>query len=111
MNKKDNKQRKVLLDGPASSNLLAMVEEVKAGDRVLQLTPSKLASWIVSRYWRMAFKGDKKMIRKAHFDYLKNLKEALKATTTDKELRSALAVAIKKVGNRSKQKLINERES
>ena len=107
MNKDHNRPGKVLLDGQAANNLLQMLEEAKAGEngQFVQLTPSKLASWIVSRYRQSAFKRDRVAIRKAHFNHQKHLKEAIKMATTEEELRATLAAAMKQVGRVRKRKV------
>ncbi|MCY4644612.1 MAG: hypothetical protein OXB88_08340, partial [Bacteriovoracales bacterium] len=86
------------------NDLLQMMEEVKDRDRFVELTPSKLASWVVSRYFSLAFKREKKIIGRAHFNHQKHIKEALKKATTEEELRAALASALKQVGRKRKRK-------
>ena len=100
----NRKPVKVTLNGQAAHELQQMMEEVKNWDRFVELTPSKLASWVISRYFFLAFKREKKIIGKAHFNHQKHLKEALKTATTEEELRAALTVAMKQVGRKRKRK-------
>ena len=106
MSENINKPIKVLLDAKAAGSLLQMIEEVKAleeGDFV-QITTSKLVSWIISRYRQSSFKRDKAAIKRAHFNYQKQLKEALKSVSDEEELRVALSSVMKQVGRGCKSK-------
>ena len=97
------KQKKILLDFQATSDLLQMLEEVKEGSLFVQLTPSKLVSWIVSRYRERFFCREKVSIRKAHFNHKKHLREALKSVNSEDELKDALSDVMRKVGRRKRQ--------
>ena len=97
---KEIKPMKVTLNAGAAGDLLQMMEETKNGDKFVDLTPSKLASWIVSRYFQQAFRREKKIIGKAHFNHQKHIKEALKKASSEEELRAALAAAMKQVGRK-----------
>ena len=99
------KPAKVTLNGRAASDLLQMMEEVKNWDRFVDITPSKLASWVISRYFFLAFRREKKIIGKAHFNHQKYLQEALKKASCEEEFRAALAVAMKQVGRKRRKKI------
>ena len=104
------KSVKVTLRGLAASQLFQMMEDIKDGNQFIILTPSKLSSWIISRYFDSAFKREKLIMRKAHFNHQGHLKEALKKASTEEELRAILAAAMKQVGKNGKRKVQAVRE-
>ena len=100
--KEGGQESRVLLDKEASHDLFEMVEEVKVGGSFVQITPSKLASWIITRYRRRSYHKEKSVVARAHFDHQKHLKESLKSATTKEQLRETLAEAMRQVGRKRK---------
>ena len=97
------KSSKVLLGGQATKDIFEMIAEIKTGEKFVQTTPSKLTSWIVSRYRSNAFGQDRQAIRKAHFNHQKALQEALKGAASEEEFRAACAQAIKQIGRKTQK--------
>ena len=95
-----SKPIRVLLDSQAAGDILAMAVESKG--KFVEVTPSKLVSWIVSRYRSKAFGQDREAIKRAHFNHRKALAQALKGAASEEELRAVCAQAMKRVWGKAK---------
>ena len=101
---KNLKLSRVLLDAQAVKDIFEMIVESKTGQEFVEITPSKLASWIISRYRSNVFNRDKEIITQAHFNHQKALRHALKGANSEDELRAICMQTMKQVGKKRKKK-------
>ena len=93
---------RVLLNPKAMDDLLEMKRGIEEGEDFVTVTPSLLASCIITRYRESRYKRDKGAIKSEFFDHRKSLASTLKGARTEKELRDVLARAVKKIGRKQK---------
>ena len=101
---KNLKSSRVLLDTQAVKDIFEMIVESKTGQEFVEITPSKLASWIISRYRSNVFNRDREIITQAHFNHQKALRHALKGASSEDELRAICMQTMKQVGKKRKKK-------
>jgi len=103
------KTGRVLLDIEARKHILEMEADLKHSDRFIQINPSMLTSWIVTRYKKTAYQREKEVIKKEHFNHQKYIKEAFKNAKSEDELKDALSNVIRKVGTKKRRKKGDEK--
>lgn len=87
---------RVGLDQNGTEALLKMLDELKATNKALTLTPSALASMAIQRYLeRGQFKKDSKLLERKFFNEKKFLREAMKSGTDIKEAVQILSQSYK----------------
>ena len=106
MTENKSKPMRIPLSAKANSDLQQMMSEAKGKESSIDLTPSQLASWVLSRYFKTAFHRDRNLIRNEHFNPRKHLKEALSSASNDEEFNDILRSTINRVNeiNRKKEK-------
>ena len=97
-----SKAIRVLLSEQASEDILAMIGDCRG--EFVEITPSKMASWVISHYRKNAFEKGKKAAIEAHYNHRKALAHALKAARSEEELRAICTRAMKRVGRKQRPK-------
>lgn len=100
------KSGRIILDEGAKLALSSMYEEIKS-ESCVKITPSKLASWIVSEYQKRYFKRDHKIIINKFFNTREYIKKILDETEDDEKLIQLLRKAQSGVKNKSKSIIAN----
>ena len=81
---------RINLNERAAGELAAMVEQVKKEGECVKVSPSALASWIVSHFFGSSFEKRKGEIVEAHFDRRAYLKGLVRSDRTDEEVEGAI---------------------
>ena len=91
------KSNKISLNKEAAENLAEMLERLTDGESYVKVTPSQLASSIISRYRETGFTRDKQKLKKEFFDHKAHLKSAIIDARDDEELKRLLAKVAKNI--------------
>ncbi|MDB5038386.1 MAG: hypothetical protein JWQ35_1914, partial [Bacteriovoracaceae bacterium] len=86
------------LDEKASQSLLVMVKELKISHPDIQISPSKLCSWIIENYIDDHFAKESLRIARDHFSPKRYLASIMRTATTDQDIREALKKAVLQIG-------------
>jgi len=113
---KNQNTGRIILNEEAKSSLLQMLESLKGDGEYLKITPSKLTSWVVNRYFITSFEKEKKIIEKDHFNSKGYLRNVLKGIEGEDDLEKALQTALARVnrtknrpGRKRKEKTVTQR--
>ena len=82
------------LSSKAAEALTFMVQQLKEENAHVQISQSKLCSWIVETYVRNYFSSDAPRIIQEHFNPKRYLTEMLKKATTGEEIKQLFDTAM-----------------
>jgi len=91
---RENFKGRLNLSAKASEALLFMVQQLKEENSHIQMSPSKLCSWVIENYVRDHFSADAKRIIEAHFNPKRYLIETLKQAKTENEIKTLFENAL-----------------
>lgn len=98
---KNQNYLRVLLDSEAQASLEKMLKALKASGDFIKINPSKLVSWIITKFETESFEKQKSQIIQEHFDskeYLRDLSTKIQNTDDATEM---LELALRKIQKRS----------
>ena len=104
---KNLKSSRVKLDTQSGQyRIFEMIVEYKTGQEFVAITPSKLASWIISRYRSNVFNRDREIISQAHSNHQKKLRYCpQKSDLASMNMSKAICMqTMKQVGKKRKKK-------
>ena len=87
---RDSFKGRIDLTVKASEAINFMVSQLKEESSHVQISHSKLCSWIIENYVRDHFSSESKRIIENHFNPKRYLTEMLKGARTEDEIREAL---------------------
>lgn len=85
------------LDPAAQQAVTQMIDALKEQEDHVRINPSRLVSWIVTRYAASHFEADRAEIIKRHFDSKEYLKTAIKGVSSVQEMEQVLKSALSRV--------------
>lgn len=100
---KSQNHLRVLLDSDAYASLEKMLEALKGSGDFVKINPSKLVSWIITKFETESFERNKAQIIQDHFnskEYLRDLATKIQSSDNAAEV---LAAALQKIQLRSKK--------
>jgi len=102
---KNKRAYKITPDEETQTILKNLIKEIKDNEKFVKITPSKLVSWIIKKYYPKNLNRDMSIIAKDHFnskEYLKFLASNIKGGTS---LENVLKIANNEIikGKRKKE--------
>lgn len=94
---------RVLLEPEAKSSLEKMLEALKKNGDFVKINPSKLASWIITKFENESFEKHKTKIMQDHFNSKEYLLDLATKIQSSDNAADVLASALQKIQPRSKK--------
>ena len=94
---KSQNHLRVLLDSDAYASLENMLEALKGSGDFVKINPSKLVSWIITKFEAESFERNKAQIIQDHFNSKEYLKHVTQRISSEDDLEAILKVALDKV--------------
>lgn len=100
---KSQNHLRVLLDSDAYASLENMLEALKGSGDFVKINPSKLVSWIITKFEAESFERNKAQIIQDHFNSKEYLRDLATKIQSSDNAADVLAAALQKIQLRSKK--------
>jgi hypothetical protein len=100
---KNQNHLRVLLDADAHSSVEKMLEALKGSGDFVKINPSKLVSWLITKFETESFEKHKSQIIQEHFNSKEYLRDLSTKIQSSDNAADVLATALQKIQLRSKK--------
>ncbi len=102
------KSGRIILDEGANTALSSMYDELK-NEACIKITPTKLSSWIIQKFYQSYYKQYKTKITKEHFNSKEYLKKIVSQMNDHDSIEEILKTTLMELKPR-KSKALNAKE-